>query len=436
MPVLNLSFLNPKFRKTGGASTYGVLVDQLSIREDNLAQDGKLSPGDYDTLIGDAKKLYSHPGLTAGQRSNVSVKIANYQRAKNVSKLNDTRDIDRSNRTLNDQFRQANIAVSNDPKSLLKARSFALQQKLENLTDNIEGLSASGDDPTMHQQEFIDTLNRYSDTTKALKDVEGYTGGDPASDFVAFITTNSEGEIVDIDVGRPGARTGFLEVQAVYGGLQVFGKKNAKRNGKNVFRLGNETYSAADILIPTADGSLRSQVLTAESAQMPLGRSSRTKFTGTGFVEVDLTSLRSQGAVRIGGWAEGSEGTLYQRKDNGRYTKYANVDEGFKERFGITDNDILRVPSFLESNILSQVDITNDGAGEFILSPDISSEAPAPTGAGPTGIPLAPTNDPTTFGGGQARTPGPTERAPVTAPGIADRVTQSVKGFFGGLFNR
>ena len=93
MAVFNLSFLNPGNKKSSGGSGYGIMVDQLSILENDLQSDGVLSPGDYDLLIKKAENLSTSPGLSADQRSNIAVKISNYKKTKKVSDYTKTGDI-------------------------------------------------------------------------------------------------------------------------------------------------------------------------------------------------------------------------------------------------------------------------------------------------------------------------------------------------------
>ena len=144
MAVFDVSFLNPNAKR--GSGGYGVLVDQLSILENQLESNGKLSAGDYDYLTSEAEKLRNHPSLTNDQRSNVDVKISAYKKGKQVSGLKDTQDIGRLNREMKDDFNKNSLLFENNPKVLLKANADALQAKLEMLTDSITSREGASDD--------------------------------------------------------------------------------------------------------------------------------------------------------------------------------------------------------------------------------------------------------------------------------------------------
>jgi len=441
MAVFDVSFLNPKLKRSGGGSSYGTLVDQLSIKENQLSVDGKLSQGDYDSLLLDAQKLYNFAGLTTDQRSNIAVKISEYQKGKSTSRLKDTSDIDRLNREVGDDFRKNSLLFASSPQTLLKANSDALQAKLERLTDSIDALEGAGSDATSHINEFNDTLNRYNDTLSALSDMETYQPGSgaPKSNYVAYLTTNARGELTNVEFDRPG-KSGFVETNGVYGGLQVYGKVNRKELGKNVFQLGDTVFSASDYAIPDPQnpGALRYNPLTATDTQKRIG--SGTSFSQAGvYKEIDPKSVRSQGAIPAGGWAEGEKGALYRRGEDGRYTKYININ---RENLGISDNDILRVPRVLESSINQDVFQTIDGAAmpapksypaDFIGPiPQGSTRASAAAPAAASKIDYAPDAARQTVA--TSRTSAPTERTPQTSPGIASRTIGAAKSYLGQLF--
>lgn len=433
MAVFNVSFLNPKAAR--GGSGYNALVDQLAIQENSLAVDGKLSPGDYDLLIGKAQSLYSNPGLTNDQRSNILVKISDYKKAKAVGKLNDTNDIGALNRNVADDTRKLSMGVANNPALYLKAKGDVLQAKLGQLSDTIDGLNASGADASQHVNEFNDTLAQYSDVLQAESDVSSYqSGAVPKTDFAAYVTTNSKGEITDFNIDRVG-KGGYLETNGVYGGLPLYGKMNRKENGKLIFSLGNTNYSAADVVTPDPanPGAVRAPRLFSEDTQKSTGSGFSQAQAGT-YKQVDLSTLKAQGAIPVGGWAQSADGIFYQRKQDGSYKKLLNTD---LTKLGLKENDVLKIPKSFESNITPFVNETADAAA-----------APAPMPAAPAGqtpVPTGPGPAPTTpsfqdlfkqqfVPGGTPKTPNPVERAPQQAPGIAGKAVSAAKGFLSSVF--
>src|SRR3990167_3029687 len=223
MPVFNVSFLRPGAAKGGGGSGYGVLVDQLSILENELAGDGNLAPGDYDVLTKKAREIRLTGGLTNDQRSNLDVKISAYEKSKSTSKLGDSNDVGRMNRELKDDRLKTVMAFAHDPKTFLQKNSDLLEAKLSDLAQTINQLDDAGSDSSSQYNEYVSTLNDLQDALDALDDSSNYvTGsGKPAGDFVAFIDTNSHGEITNIDFGRDGAKSGYAKTDGLYGGLQI-----------------------------------------------------------------------------------------------------------------------------------------------------------------------------------------------------------------------
>lgn len=431
MATFNLA--NALGKKSSASQDYGILVDQLDILEKQLSSDGKLTPGDYKLLRGKAQEVYSHPGLTPAQRSNVEVKIAGYDKDATLETRKDSEDIDRLNREYKDDIKKIGLSFSSDPQKFLEAQQMAQAAKIQQLSTAIDDLEASGDDSSAHYNEFNEALTQYNETQQALEDVTTYDGsGAPKSNFVTYITTNSDGEIVDLKVGRVGAESGYLETNGLYGGLPVYGKVNRKEYGKNIFTLGTQTFSAADTVIPGPDGSMKpSQLIEQSGQQMAGGGFSVAK---SGYVDVDLTSVRSQSAVRTGGWIQGDKGFLYQRQEDGSYKKYVNYS---KEQLGIEDNDIIDVPSSFEKGIMSSVKETADAMDTSVLPP--SSDLPDMGAAASSSVsaqmypsnsqPVAPVATGTQNTGG-----APTTRAPQTAQGIGARVVGAAKSFLGSVF--
>ena len=433
MPVLDVSFLNPNAKRSGtGAGGYNVLVDQLSILEKNLENDGKLSPGDYDYLIGQAQKLMNSPSLSSDQRSNVAVKIAGYRKNKSTDGLKDTEDISRLNRDVTDSLRQNVTLLANQPNVMLQANADALHAKLSRLADSVNRLDQSGDDPTQHLNEYNNTLSELKDTLTALEDSEKYQAGtgQPGSKFVAYVTTNTKGEISDVQVGRVG-KTGYAQTNALYGGMQVYGKVNAKENGKNIFLIGDKRFTAPDNLLPGPDGTFTSSPLIDESIQK--GKNYKS-VSGTPYVDLDTNNIRAQNTIDAGGWALGEKGTLYQRTPEGQYKKYVNVKPEQYETLGITANNLFKVPRVLEQGILPGVSETIDGAGGLTLPTAPVGQVQYDQPIGPMPAQAGATPRPTPTPTPSPRTSAPTSRAPKDTKGIAGRAYDSAKSFLGGIF--
>ena len=152
----------------------------------------------------------------------------------------------------------------------------------------------------------------------------------------------------------------------------------------------------------------------------------------SGYSPVDLASVKPQSAIRSGGWIEGEKGFLYQRQDDGSYKKYINSD---KEKLGITDNDIIKVPRSYESGIMNNVVETIDGSVPTQAPvPDASMVGPMPQ-ATTTPQRAATTTPPQAQPAGRSQTGGaPTERSPQTSQGIVGKAIGVAKGFFSNLF--
>lgn len=427
MAVFDVSFLNKKLRPSN--QDYGFLVDQLDIMRNRLESDGKLSPGDYDLLMKEANKAYSHPGLTPQQRSNIQVKISQYQSEKSKVSLKDNNDIARLNREIKDDSAKNIMLFGSNPLQLTQAKSDALRIKLSQLSQSINNLQSAGDDATSHLNEYNSTLQEYSDALQAAEDIKNFKSGSaPSSGFVAYLTTNSRGEITDVEIARTGSRTGYVETNGLYGGLQIYGKVNQKLNGKNVFQIGNTRFSGSDLIVsdPSTPGAFRAAPLLSEDTKA--GRNLGV-IPGV-YKEVDLASVRPQSYIPAGNWAESSDGFLYKALDNGKYQKYVNAK---KENLGITDNNLIRIPKSFESGIIPNVQETIDASAVPYTPPQ-----PTPAVFGPS-LPTASTTPPAApalVGAGTSRTPSPLERAPQSAPGIAQRAFQAAGGFLGRLFGR
>lgn len=428
MANFDLSFMNSKTRKSSG--DYGFLVDQLSIKENQLSSDGKLSPGDYNLLTSEAQKVYSHPGLTPDQRSNIKVKISAWEKGKQVNSLNDSQNLTRLNNEVKDDNIKNSMILASKPDVFIKASVASTLAKLNSLSDSINNLQASGDDSSSHLLEYEKTLNEYNDLLQAEQDMSTYMAsptGKPTSAFAAYVNTNTKGEVTGISIEKAGSKTGYAETNGLYGGLPVFG--NAKlQNGKQTFKLGDQSFSATNILVPDPmnPGSFKNNKLISESSQSDLGMG-RTKATAGSYIDVGASTIRSQTVVPVDSYVRGSKGFIYQAKGDGTYKKLVNTTP---ESLGIELNNLPSIPKDYENNlIIPRVSETIDGSimpalplPSFGSTPNMSMPTTAPTG----------TTTPTPSG--VTNTPSPKERSPQSVKGLAGRTFDAAKSFLGGLF--
>ncbi len=427
MPVFNVSSLRPGAAR--GGSTYGILVDQLSILENELAKDGQLSPGDYDLLIKKGREIASSGGLTAGERSNVLVKISGYEKGKAVNKVSDQNDVGRLNREVQDDQRTITTLFGNDPHRFLQSNVDLLKTKISHLADSIDQIDSSGGDSSQLVNEQVAALQDLQDAQDALAAVSGYKAGSgkPAGDSVAYIQTNSRGEITSVEVGRSG-KSGYAETNALYGGLQVYGKPNAKSGGQNVFRLGGTEYKGSDLQFqdPNNPGSFRSAPLIAGGGGVGVKVEN--------YQDVNTAQLRTASTLRPGDYGRAQDGTLYESLPNGTYRKYVNTQP---DQLGLNENDIMKMPARMEGGF-------NRASAETVYGanlPQMSLANPAQltqTAPSVANQPAAPETTPPAQGQPQqsapvsSRTPSPIDRSPKTAPGVASRVLDAAKKFFYG----
>jgi len=354
MATFNVSFLNPALQKTGGGSGAGILADQLAILENSLAKDGFLSPGDYDILIAKARDIQMG-NLTADQRSNYDVKISSYERSKSTSEIDRTDDITRMNKILNSESSEDVMVVGNNPREFLKGRMASVEAKLNELSEIITRRENSGLDTTDYYNEYNSALQEYQKRAGAFQAMgevsEGLT--DPIPGYVAYVETNQNGEIVNVDYAKYGDKTGYAETNGMIDGFQVFGKVNYKRDGENYFKLGNQTFSAADMLTPDPanPGSFKPNKLMANVQEKGVIRRAQS-----GYVNMSQPDLRIQDYLPSNAWAKGNNGTLYKKREDGGYTKYLNATP---ESLNIQDA-ILSMPEGFERSLMDKVDETID----------------------------------------------------------------------------
>lgn len=428
MAVFNASFANPSTKKPT-STDYGFLVDGLSIRESQLASDGKLSPGDYQILRDEAQKIYGHPGLTPDQRSNIEVKMASYAKSGSVTALDDGQNLTRLNNEYKDTLSTLTQLFGNDPEKFLNGKQSLIAAKIEQLTNSINQRSRAGDDASSHINELNAALEDYSDITDALKQSETAADGAVKTDYVAYVTTNARGEIVDMDVGRFGSKSGYIPTNGTYGGFQLYGKTNRNENGKNVFQLGQTRFVEGTDLVTSADGISQQKKLFAE------GTSGVTRGygTNTAYIKIEPTTVSTQSSVPSGGFVEGKSGTFYQRRDDGTYTKFVNyTKDDLKSQFSADDGSFIRLPDSNLDGIIGNSRETVDKASAQVL-PQANAGSAFPSSS--DGIPHTPAPQSVLDQArGRPSTGSPTQNSPTGILDYAQRAASSAQGFLQGIF--
>ena len=413
------------FGKKSSSSSYNFLVDQLDIKQSELEADGKLTPGDYELLVREAQKIYAYPGLSAEQRSNVEVKIASYKSQGKKNSLKDSNDINKLNREVDNEVSRATVEFGGDPYKFVQVQAAALNAKIDQLSASIDSLESAGDDTTNHYNELNAALLDYQDLLQASSDMENYDGASaPKTNYAAYVVTNSSGEIVDFKVSRVGTKTGYIATTGVYGGLPVYGKLSRKEGGKNIFVFGNQTFVESNELITGPEGTKNQTILVPEKSPSIRGGgvSINTKPT-----VIDPAQVRTQSSVRTGGYVEDENKFLYRKNEDGSFTKFVNWD---KQKNGINDSEVMRMPRGFIQGITPYVSETKDGLDMPDLPvPNSGSQFQA------TSTPAAaPATSTPALEAGNPRTPSPTERAPKTGQNIAQRALGAAKSFLGGVF--
>jgi len=364
MPTFNVSFLNPAIRKKSGGSGVGIINDQLTILENTLAKDGFLAPGDYDILIEKAREIKLSGVLSTDQASNYDVKISAYERAKSAQEISLSSDIGNMNKSIENEAKEDVIVSGNNPKRFLEARIASYQAKLNDVTEILNRKTANGENTAEDYNEFQSTLQLYRNKVDNLAAIDNFDQTNPIKGFVAYVETNKNGEIVNIDYSKFGEKTGYTETDGMIEGIQVFGKVNYKEDGKNYFKLGDKTFSAVDMLIPDEahPGAYKTNQLKATATG---GLFSRAE---AGYVNMAGDSLKTQDYMPINSWAKGANGSLYKRGEEGEYTKYINARE---EDLPI-NGPIFNMPDSFEQSLMR-------GVGETV---DFSEQMSPEQGAG------------------------------------------------------
>lgn len=419
------------------AADYSYLLDQLDIKENQLSSDGNLSPGDYKLLTSMAQSAYSHPGLTPSQRSQILVKISGYQKAASTQQISQNANTTDLNGQIQDTMAQATMLRGNDPAGFLKAKADTLSSALSQLKDAIDTADEAGSDSSALTNQYLSTLSDYNDTTSALQDVQTYQTnptGKPDSDFAAYITTNSKGEITDVQVGKQGAISGYSEVKALYGGLPIYGKLNSKVNGQNTFKLGSQTFTAPDFSFPDPNnpGAVKSNPLVSTDQQQSQGGYT-TAAASDSYVDMDPKTTQPQGFIPDQGWAQGAvSSTFYQNNGGGKYTKYVNASQ---KALNIPDGGFISIPNSMEQSISPAVGTTTDLSAPInaplpqAMAPNTSTSTPATAGVPSSqGAPTSATPPQT------SRTQAPVSRSPGFIGGIAGNAINKAGGFLSNLF--
>lgn len=375
MPIFNAAFLNPKNRASsgggGGGLTSNMLTDQLTILKSELMRDGFLSQGDYELLLQTARTLSNNPTLTENQRSDWAVRISGLETEKANTYQTVGDDITRMNDSLSGEAAEDVMMAGNNPEEFLTGRLSSLRAKLDDLMETIERKESAGQDYSSFLNEYQDTLQSYQDKSETLNAITGWQGSnaenpsaEPVFGYVAYVKTNSNGEITDVDYNRYDGRSGYSETNAMLGGLQVYGKVNYKQNGNNFFAMGNELFSGVDQIIsdPTNPGAFTTPRLVAQS--FVKNPDSPLKSAQGGYKQFLPGEVSTQSYIPRNSWAKGINGTIYQRREDGGYTKYMNVNQSIEGR--PDPQDMLTLPPSMEQNLMTLSDQTIDESAPMV----------------------------------------------------------------------
>ena len=422
MAVFDVSFLNPKLRKS--TQDYGFMVDSLKIKENQLKGDDKLSSGDSNLLIQDYKNLYSHPGLSADNRSKILVEISSLESNKKRNKIKDLADISRINGEYDNDIKETIYAGGNSPAGFLYGKMAALESKLFRLKDSVRQLEDAGNDSSYQTMELQKVLNKWLDVKQASAIAENYKEGQvPQSDFSVYITTNSKGQIRDIDIRRTEPKSGFYETNGILGGFPIYGKMNEKTpEGKAVFKLGNEKFSAPDYYRMGPDGTFQQAKLVAESQ---LIRGKRIKRAKSEYYDVNPGNILIENSSSAGDWIQGKD-SFYKDLGNGTYEKYLGAS---KEDLRIDEQSLLTtLPDSVMRSVNERVIKTNDWSQQFQPPMNINVSSPV------CPVPVTPTTMPFAAPTGLQESKAPVERSPQTFGGYAAATIGKAKSFLGRLF--
>ena len=435
--------------RSSGGSNSGLLADQLSILQNELGKDGFLSPGDYDLLIEKARTIQSMPGLSASQKSEYNVKISAFEKQKSVGVLSKEGDIGFMNRSVESERAEDVMAVGNSPVDFLFYRKLSTEAKINDLNEMISIKQQAGDDVSEYMNEYNATMNQYRNQLEAVSAMANFDGTNPIQGHVAYVTTNNNGEIVDVDYAKYGSKSGYAETNGTIDGFQVYGKTNYKRDGNNYFILGDTEFSAVDMIMPDPENpsSMKPNKLVANS------KSAGGRLIGeSGYVNLQGQSLQVQGYIPTNSWAKGVDGSVYKRREDGGYSKYININRSMPN---MPDQDrMITLPDYYEKAIMSKSDDTIDmsapiapdeGLNQAPLGPQLQERVPE---AAPQALPQTQSlgdmsviqrNVPTTPEPGVPtlkKTPKkPDEESPVAAGNVIQKTVRSGVDYLKRIFS-
>lgn len=376
MPVFNVSFLNAKNRGKSSGSGVGILADQLTILQNELAKDGYLSPGDYDILIKKAREIQTTANLTADQRSNYDVKISSYESAKAVSQFQKNEELDYMSNEMKNASLELSMVKGNNPAKYLDTKAAMLKSRLDDLSQIIDRRSSAGEDVMEHQAEYYNTLGEYQNILDAAKGADSYMNwlsgeeskksndpnyqmpsNQPVIDgYVAYVSTNRKGEITDIDYAPMGDRDGYMETNGIIGGFRIMAKP-IKKGGYYTFRLGNDNFMVPEY--DPANPMIKPSKLIAGTTAGALGPQAES----TSDIFYNPESVRMQIGIPIGGYAKSLSGSYYKKNGPSDYTKYINFKP---EEMGIDESDIISIPKVIEDSIIPFSKETIDASAKIM----------------------------------------------------------------------
>lgn len=448
MAVFNVSFLNPNLRRSSGGPSVGILSDRLAILENDLRKDGVLSAGDYDLLITEARKIQSTAGLTASQRSDLDVRVSNYETSKAVNELNRSGDIQRIGRSGQNDSAMITKYFGNDPERYIQAKVDSLTIQLNELSEAADRTLMAGGDNSQYLNEVTLLLSEYQEQLGALEALQQRPQGgtDPIKGYVAYVKTNNKGEIVDVEYTRAGNKSGYVETNGTIGGFQVYGKVNYKENGENVFILGQSDFRGVDA--PVADPNNPGAFFNPPLVSKDFRQEANARFTRgiQGYQEFAPRTVAIQSYIPTDSWSRDLDGNAYYRRQDGGYTKYVNLNQSMEGR--PDPQNMLTLPDEMSRSLMGISDETVDESAPFL--PDTGSMAPVdlnPAMGGPgaeqpvSQLPAGPMSvapNMSTESRAQARrTPQqPSQRAPQSIVGTAQRTLRAGADFLKNVITR
>lgn len=382
MAIFNVAFLNPKFRQHKSKIKSGILSDQLSILQNELEKDGYLSPGDLDILLDEARKLQTTPGLSPSQISKYNVKISNFEKMKSVADLDKKEDLDSLENDTKNTIAQNTMFSGNYPSEWLSTAKDLYQSNIVALQDAIDSRNSSGQDSSEYINEMQNNLVKYREKIDALNALKDFDGKNPIPGYVAYVSTNNNGEITNIDYNKYGANQGYAETNGMINGFQVYGKVNTKQDGKNFFMLGKNIFQAPDMLIPdpTHPGSFKQNMLMGNVQNAGGEGSGITSAQAGGYINIPSEDVSVQSYIPRNSWAKGIDGTtVYKRRKDGKYSRYLNLQSQENMLDGMPHPDqMITIPQSYEKSINDDVTETIDPTEQ--IQPDQGTMNPLPEG--------------------------------------------------------